>query len=252
MWFSYNPSIFKPGFIIFPLIVSLGPEVKKPVLGLWPCENIYRIPTGALSDVLKDVLKFLLGSHVICYLAQDLMAWGLPYVLNFTWLSVSVFINMLMSAALSLSHIIWKYQFWWWRALISLRQANENTGKWDFGVICPSGSLALKHEVLIWAQRGGFRVTASDINLSFLTCLDGKLQWFMSWEMNVRRIEEMFFWVGVTSCWFSCNIWKKKCTNTDLQALKWLKWHFFLNACTSSSCQTQWTDWGHIWRRLIC
>lgn len=49
---------------------------EKSAVRLMTLQNIYNIPTGAPSDVLKDVATFLPCSHVMCYLAQDLTAWG--------------------------------------------------------------------------------------------------------------------------------------------------------------------------------
>lgn len=82
--------------------------------------NIYNIPTGALSDVLKDAAKFLPCSHVICYLAQDLTAWGFALCPQFHMIKC-VSVHKYANVSSSFSHLIWKCQFWWWRALISPR-----------------------------------------------------------------------------------------------------------------------------------
>lgn len=58
------------------------------------------------------------------------------------------------NACYFLSHTIWKCQFWWWKSLISPRQANENSGQWDFSVIALRNSekCFLQSNIKSWSK----------------------------------------------------------------------------------------------------
>lgn len=119
-----------------------------------------RHPPGvAYSRVLWDVMmKLRLGTQVPLFLTchklfvSGLDGSGFAPCIPFHMIE-SVSVHEYDNVSYFLSHTIWKCQFRWWRALISPRQANENTGQWDFSVTALRNSwemsLTIKYEILL-------------------------------------------------------------------------------------------------------
>lgn len=165
--------------------------------------NVLALPIATLSFVLCCaevvlrrfkllILSCRFSSHVMSHLFQGLIAYSWALASHFTWLSVSVFMNMLMYF---LSHTIWKCQFWWWRVLISTGQRLWNVLEIGFSASFPSGTHAnclLQSNInpLSWA--GCHDIMAKHFGLqSFPSRIqilwDDHEQWLSSIETTIER-----------------------------------------------------------------
>lgn len=198
-----NPSLIL--FFKFSLIIDLGPKANNTCqVYEW---NILDVPVVALSCVLWDVLKLRRGIQDPLFLTchklfvSGLDGSGFAPCLPFHMIEC-VSVHEYANVGYFLSHTIWKCQFWWWRTLISPRQANENTGQGDFSVICPQELMenvscnkiwSLNLSTVSWYYRESFGCQSFPS-----TVLDGNVQWLVSWEMIGRRIKKNDFQAVMT------------------------------------------------------
>lgn len=126
------------------------------------------------------------------------------------------------NACYFLSHTIWKCQFWWWKSLISPRQANENSGQWDFSVIALRNSekCLLQSNTKSWSKHS-VNVTVWKLWMSVFPSNNFGWKWATTHELrnDGKESDKRDFQVVARSsfCWLLLQ-----------QSEKTVQWHCFL------------------------